>query len=154
MRPTRRFTATLASLSALALLAVVGTATTVRAQTTLKAADVHPPGYSTVVAVENPTKTDNGWLMFVDKPSYRLGRKSRLVVDRQLRDQLRAAMLEKGVRPAADRMAQRLNAASSWGGYEAWHGRQSSMLIARGASRDSDRGRRMLTAASGAADSL
>ena len=50
MTPTRRFAAALARISSFALLAAPDGAS---AQTTLKAADVHPPGYSTVVAVEN-----------------------------------------------------------------------------------------------------
>ncbi len=54
MRSTRRFTPTVATLSTFALAALLGAAPqAAQAQTTLKAADVHPPGYSTVVAVEN-----------------------------------------------------------------------------------------------------
>jgi tripartite ATP-independent transporter DctP family solute receptor len=55
MGSTRRITPTVATIFSFALTALLGAAApqAAVAQTTLKAADVHPPGYSTVVAVEN-----------------------------------------------------------------------------------------------------
>lgn len=82
---------------------------------------------------------------------YRMGRKGRLVVARGARDDIRAAMLAK-IGPAADRIASRANAASSWGGYRASRGRQAAFVSAPRAGGDSNRGRRLLQLTQGAAE--
>lgn len=92
--------------------------------------------------------------IFRDRGAYKLGATSTLRMNSGARDELRQAMIDQGVRPAADAMARALNAGSSWGGFRATHGRQASWVSALAASRDSDRGRRMLTAANKAADTL
>ena len=92
--------------------------------------------------------------IFRDRASYKLGRSGRLVINPGARDELRAMMHERGAKPAADAMARRLNGSSSWGGFVAVHGRKVSWVSALSANRNSDRGRRMLTAANKAADTL
>ena len=92
--------------------------------------------------------------VFRDRGTYRLGASSSLRLNPGARDELRALAMSKAGRPAADRMAERLNASSSWGGFRATHGRQASWVSALSASRDSDRAKRMLTAANKAADNL
>ena len=92
--------------------------------------------------------------IFRDRASYKLGRSGRLVINPGVRDELRAMMHERGVKPAGDAMARRLNASSTWGGFVAVHGRKVSWVSALSANRNSDRGRRMLTAANKAADTL
>ena len=62
--------------------------------------------------------------------------------------------MEKGVTPAAQRIAARCNEGSTWGGYVSRTGRQAAWVIATSTKPDSNRGRRILTAASGAADAL
>lgn len=90
--------------------------------------------------------------MFRDKSSYSMGKSSKLKLDRGIRDELRRIMRDRGVRPAAERIAARCNAASSWGGYSALHGEHVSWVTAQRTTGDRDRGRRLLTAADGAAD--
>ena len=92
--------------------------------------------------------------IFRDSASYRLGRLGTLKLDRGARNELRRLMMDKGVGPAAERIAARCNEASAWGGYEARTGRQAAFVVAKSAKPDSNRGRRILTAASGAADLL
>lgn len=92
--------------------------------------------------------------IFRDRGAYKLGATSTLRMNSGARDELRKLMMDRAVNPAADAIARRLNDASSWGGYRASRGRQAAFVSALGASRDSDRGRRMLTAANKAADTL
>ena len=92
--------------------------------------------------------------IFRDRGAYRLGSTSSLRLNPGVREELRALAMSKAGKPAADRMAERLNAASSWGGFVAVHGRWVSWVSALSASRDSDRAKRMLTAANKAADNL
>lgn len=69
-------------------------------------------------------------------------------VDAGARDALAQQMLDRGVRPAAEALAARCNAASSWGGYRVWHGDTVSQV--RGINAGSgERGRRMLQAVAG-----
>lgn len=92
--------------------------------------------------------------IFRDKQSYRLGKLGSLKMDRNARDDIRALAMGKVIGPAAQRIAARCNEGSSWGGYEARTGRQAAFVVAVSAKPDSNRGRRIMTAASGAADLL
>ena len=89
--------------------------------------------------------------IFRDTSSYKLGRKGSLKMNRGARDELRALMLDR-INPAADRIASRANAASSWGGYEARRGRNVAFVSVRRGGKDSNRGRRLLQLAPGAAE--
>ena len=90
--------------------------------------------------------------IFKDQRNYRLPKGGKLVMDRNARDQIRAKMMAEGVAAAAARIASRANAASSWGGYSAWVGRQSARVAVGSAPQDSSRARRLLALASGAAE--
>ena len=103
MRPTRRFRTALATFSSFALLATIAATASggAFAQTALKAADVHPPGYSTVVAVENlgrkfeaATKGKYKLQMF---PSSVLGGEKEMIEQAQTSD---VRQLQEGPRPA------------------------------------------------------
>lgn len=90
--------------------------------------------------------------IFKDRGSYRLGGKSRLVMNRGARDELRELAMPH-VNSAADRIADVCNAASSWGFYKAFHGRQrATVAVLNG--QDSERGRRLLAAAQRGGDVL
>ena len=73
--------------------------------------------------------------IFRDTSSYKLGREGSLKMN-----------------PAADRIASRANAASSWGGYESRRGRKVAFVAVRRGGKDSNRGRRLLQLAQGAAE--
>ena len=89
--------------------------------------------------------------IFRDSSIYKLGRKGSLKMARGARDEIRALMLDK-INPAADRIASRANQASSWGGYEARRGRNVAFVSVRRGGKDSNRGRRLLQLAQGAAE--
>ena len=89
--------------------------------------------------------------IFRDRGAYKLARKGSLKMARGARDEIRAAMLDK-INPAADRIASRANQASSWGGYEARRGRNVAFVSVRRGGKDSNRGRRLLQLAPGAAE--
>ena len=85
--------------------------------------------------------------MYKDKGSYRFGKSGRLQLNPGIRDGLRELMHEKGIQPAAERIAQVANQSSSWGFYKALHGEQTSAVVAlQAADKDSERGRRLLSA--------
>lgn len=87
--------------------------------------------------------------IFRDQRSYSLGKLGRLEIARGARDDIRALMMDR-IGPTAARIASRCNESSSWGGYESRVGRQAAWVVAtRGGG---DRGKRILTAASGAAE--
>lgn len=68
------------------------------------------------------------------------------VIEAGARDELASRMMTDGVHPAAEEMARRCNAASSWGGYESWLSERSARIYALAAGQDSDRARRLLAA--------
>ena len=82
---------------------------------------------------------------FRDSGTYKLGGGATLRMNPGIRDELRQAIYEQGIRPAADAIVARCNSASSWGGYSAWHGDTVSRVTGINAG-SSERGRRLLQA--------
>ena len=83
--------------------------------------------------------------IFRDRGIYKLGAGATLHMNPGVRDELRQAIYEQGIRPAADAIAARCNGASSWGGYSVWHGDTISRATGINAG-SSERGRRLLQA--------
>lgn len=76
---------------------------------------------------------------------YRLRGGTSFVIEAGARDELATRMMADGVHPAALEIATICNAASSWGGYEAFLGDQVARVTGINAG-SSERGRRLLSA--------